>query len=220
MGESPTSIAGLANFLNDRGRIPQRRGRGRSDGVYDEGFSADRRQGYTCDFDTSLAGADRAFDDIRAALAAQKQRPDVAPSRVLIEGQSRGGILSVAYAGMHPDQILGVLRDPASWEGPLAACLNTLCQPNIGMSPGSATWECPLWVGAGRSVGARNWPCSERLVPVVHRGPRATRSAHSKADAAARGEFLWTHRCKPLGSQERVVSLFRSRAAGRWPRVH
>ena len=58
---------GLADFLNNRGWIvafPQRRGRGKSDGLYDEGFSADRRQGYTCDFDTSLSGAERALDDI------------------------------------------------------------------------------------------------------------------------------------------------------------
>ena len=80
---------GLADFLNDRGWIvafPQRRGRGRSGGLYDEGFSADRRQGYTCDFDTSLSGAERALTDIAAAMAALKQRPDVAPSRVLIGG--------------------------------------------------------------------------------------------------------------------------------------
>jgi pimeloyl-ACP methyl ester carboxylesterase len=111
---------GLADFLNDRGWIvafPQRRGRGKSDGLYDEGFSEDRRQGYTCDFDTSLSGAERALDDIAAAMAALKQRPDVAPSRVLIGGQSRGGILSVAYAGMHPDQIYGVINFVGGWQG-------------------------------------------------------------------------------------------------------
>jgi pimeloyl-ACP methyl ester carboxylesterase len=111
---------GLADFLNNRGWIvafPQRRGRGRSDGLYDEGFSADRRQGYTCDFDVSLSGADRALDDIGAAMAVLRQRPDVAPSRVLIGGVSRGGILSVAYAGMHPDQIFGVINFVGGWMG-------------------------------------------------------------------------------------------------------
>jgi pimeloyl-ACP methyl ester carboxylesterase len=111
---------GLADFLNNRGWIvafPQRRGRGKSDGLYDEGFSADRRQGYTCDFDTSLSGAERALDDIAAAMVALKQRPDVAPSRVLIGGQSRGGILSVAYAGMHPEQISGVMNFVGGWMG-------------------------------------------------------------------------------------------------------
>jgi hypothetical protein len=34
-------------------------------------------------------------------------------------------------------------------------------------------------------------------VPVVHRGdPRVAERPH-EADAAARGGFLWTHRCKP-----------------------
>lgn len=112
--------ADLADFLNDRGWIvafPQRRGRGKSGGLYDEGFSADRRQGYTCDIDVSLAGAERALDDIGAAMAALRQRPDIAPSRVLIGGQSRGGILSVAYAGMHPDQISGVINFVGGWVG-------------------------------------------------------------------------------------------------------
>jgi pimeloyl-ACP methyl ester carboxylesterase len=111
---------GLADFLNRRGwmvAFPQRRGRGRSDGLYDEGFSPDRRQGYTCDFDRSLAGAERALNDIGAAITALGQRSDVAPSRILIGGQSRGGILSVAYAGMHPDQIFGVINFVGGWIG-------------------------------------------------------------------------------------------------------
>ena len=40
-------------------------------------------------------------------------------------------------------------------------------------------------------------PSARRLVPVVHRGdPRVAECPH-EADAAARGGFLWTHRCKP-----------------------
>lgn len=111
---------GLADFLNSRSWIvafPQRRGRGKSDGLYDEGFSADRAEGYTCDFTVSLAGAERALQDIAAAMTALRHRPDVAPSRVLIGGQSRGGILSVAYAGMHPDEIYGVINFVGGWIG-------------------------------------------------------------------------------------------------------
>ncbi|MGH7302169.1 MAG: alpha/beta hydrolase family protein [Candidatus Rokuibacteriota bacterium] len=36
--------------------------------------------------------------------------PFVDPTRVVIGGQSRGGILSVAYAGQHPQQIKGVIN--------------------------------------------------------------------------------------------------------------
>lgn len=48
-----------ARFFAQRGWIlvaPQRRGRGGSDGVYDEGFGADRAAGYSCDPATACAG--------------------------------------------------------------------------------------------------------------------------------------------------------------------
>jgi dienelactone hydrolase len=120
---------GIADFLNDRGWIvafPQRRGRGESDGLYDEGFSVDRGDGYSCDFDLSLSGAERALEDVGAALAALKQLPDVASSRVLIGGQSRGGVLSVAYAGMHPEQIHGVINFVGGWLGTGCAAASPL----------------------------------------------------------------------------------------------
>ena len=54
----------IADFFVDRGwmvAFPQRRGRGKSDGLYDEGFAPDRALGYSCDLDRSLPGADRAL---------------------------------------------------------------------------------------------------------------------------------------------------------------
>jgi dienelactone hydrolase len=110
----------VADFLNSRGwmvAFPQRRGRGKSDGLYDEGFSADRTQGYSLDAETTLAGADRALRDIEAAVTALRRRPDVAPSGLLIGGQSRGGVLAVAYAGAHPDRIAGVINFVGGWLG-------------------------------------------------------------------------------------------------------
>jgi dienelactone hydrolase len=112
--------ADLADFLNQRGwmvAFPQRRGRGKSDGLYDEGFSEDRKSGYVCDADISLRGADRALSDVEAAIAALRRRQDVAPTPVLIGGQSRGGVLSVAYAGLHPAQIFGVINFVGGWLG-------------------------------------------------------------------------------------------------------
>ncbi len=120
----------VADFLNSRGfmaAFPQRRGRGKSDGLYDEGFFPDRTQGYTCDHVRSLAGAERALADIAAAVAALRRRPDVAPSRLLIGGVSRGGVLSVAYAGAHPAEIAGVVNFVGGWLGegcPAAATVN------------------------------------------------------------------------------------------------
>ena len=110
--------AELADFLNERGwmvAFPQRRGRGKSDGLYDEGFSENRKLGYACDADISLRGADRALGDIDAAIAALRRRPDVAPTPVLIGGQSRGGVLAVAYAGLNPAQISGVINFVGGW---------------------------------------------------------------------------------------------------------
>lgn len=110
----------IAAFLLDRGWLvafPQRRGRGRSDGLYDEGFATDRAEGYTGDSARSLTGAERALADVRAAVAALRRRPDVAPGRILLGGISRGGALSIAYAGRHPDEVAGVVNFVGGWLG-------------------------------------------------------------------------------------------------------
>jgi len=56
-----------------------------------------------------------ALTNIDAAIAVLRRRQDVAPGPVLIGGQSRGGVLSVAYAGMHPEQTLGVINFVGGW---------------------------------------------------------------------------------------------------------
>ncbi len=120
----------LADFLNDRGWIvafPQRRGRGKSNGLYDEGFAKNRTFGYTCDIDRTTRGADRALGDIDAAIAALRWRQDVASGPLLIGGVSRGGVLSIAYAGQHPRQVAGVINFVGGWLGegcPTATAVN------------------------------------------------------------------------------------------------
>jgi dienelactone hydrolase len=123
--------ADLADFLNERGwmvAFPQRRGRGKSDGLYDEGFSEDRKLGYACDTIRSVRGADRGLSDIDAAISALRRRPDVAPTPVLIGGQSRGGVLAVAYAGLHPAQIFGVINFVGGWLGEACSRASTVNQ--------------------------------------------------------------------------------------------
>ena len=59
----------LYGFFNKRGWIvafPQRRGRGKSGGLYDEGFTPDRSE-YSCDPEFSLPGLERALTDMDAA---------------------------------------------------------------------------------------------------------------------------------------------------------
>ncbi|MET3495663.1 alpha/beta hydrolase family protein [Variovorax boronicumulans] len=97
---------------------PQRRGRGKSDGLYDEGFEADRSR-YSCQASLSLPGAERALADIGVAMAAIRQRADVDAKRIVIGGVSRGGILATAYAGLHPQEVVGAINFVGGWLGAL-----------------------------------------------------------------------------------------------------
>ena len=123
--------------------FPQRRGRGKSEGLYDEGFNVDRNQGYACDPKLSLPGADRALTDIAAAVEVLLQRPDVAGRPILMAGISRGGILSIAYAGMHPREVAGVINFAGGWmaEGcPNASEINGTLFKRGGMFPHPTLW--------------------------------------------------------------------------------
>ena len=137
----------LAEYLTARGWLaafPQRRGRGRSDGLYDEGFNADRTKGYTCRTKRSLAGADRALEDVHAAIAALRKRPDVQPGPVLLLGQSRGGALSVAYAGLHPKKVRGVIDFVGGWVGD--GCGNAISVNRTLMNRGARFPRPMLWL--------------------------------------------------------------------------
>jgi dienelactone hydrolase len=116
----PLDFPEVARFFVARGWavvIPGRRGRGGSEGRYDEGFAPTRSWGYACDPVLSVAGADRALRDIQAAMDSILAMPFVDRSRVVIGGQSRGGILSVAYAGQHAEQVKGVINFVGGWNG-------------------------------------------------------------------------------------------------------
>src|SRR5262247_3072519 len=126
----PLDFPEVARFFVARGWavvIPARRGRGGSEGVYDEGFWPDRSRGYACDQTLSPAGADRALRDVEAAMRAIVAMPFVDRTRMVIGGQSRGGILSIAYAGGHPEQVKGAINFVGGWNGTrcqLAAFIN------------------------------------------------------------------------------------------------
>lgn len=65
----PYNPATLVQWFTDRGWaviLPSRRGRGGSEGLYDEGFGLNRSYGYTCEETLALPGADRALRDIDA----------------------------------------------------------------------------------------------------------------------------------------------------------
>jgi dienelactone hydrolase len=96
---------------------PARRGRGGSQGAYDEGFGLDRSRGYTCEAALSLAGADRALRDLDAITPLILAQPFVDRSRVAVGGQSRGGILAVAWSGRQAGVPRAVVNFVGGWLG-------------------------------------------------------------------------------------------------------
>ena len=103
--------ARLAQFFVERGfavLAPMRRGRGASEGAHAE------YEG-TCEGDVLGAGLARAIEDVDAALAYLHAQPWADSGRVVIAGQSRGGILSVAYAAERSGTVRGVINFAGGW---------------------------------------------------------------------------------------------------------
>ena len=135
-GDNPATFvstytnAALARFFTEKGwavAFAQRRGRGKSGGLYDEGFEKDRSR-YSCDPQLSLPGLDRALSDMDAAADYLAARPDVDSKRMLIGGVSRGGIAASVYAGTRPTRFIGVINFVGGWISdycPSAEAINT-----------------------------------------------------------------------------------------------
>ncbi len=87
--------------------VPMRRGRGASGGK-----PHDRS---TCDRNLSIEGLDHGLEDIDAVMRYVRQNPTFDSSSILIGGQSRGGLLAVAYAAKHPQNIKGVINFVGGW---------------------------------------------------------------------------------------------------------
>lgn len=109
----------VARFFAERGwmvAFPQRRGRGASDGLYDEGFTPDRSR-YSCLQAPALAGLERAVGDADAAVEFLRSRPEVDTARILAAGFSRGGLLAVVHAARRPLLFRGVVNFVGGWLG-------------------------------------------------------------------------------------------------------
>jgi len=109
----------LARFLTERGWMvlfPQRRGRGASGGVYDEGFTADRSR-YSCEAAPALAGLERALEDANVVTDFVLVMNEVDPQRLLVGGTSRGGILAAAHAERRATAYRGVVNFVGGWLG-------------------------------------------------------------------------------------------------------
>jgi dienelactone hydrolase len=109
------TMEGEARWLRDQGYavlVPMRRGRGTSDGVYGETNCCDLATHAPRD---CSAGLTEALEDLHTAIGFGLRQPGVQPGPVLLAGQSRGGFLSVAYAGLHPAGVSGVISFVGGW---------------------------------------------------------------------------------------------------------
>lgn len=124
--------------------LPSRRGRGGSQGLYDEGFSQDRSKGYTCDEERLLAGAMRGLRDIEAITPVIMALPFVDERQVVVGGHSRGGTLAMLWASRHPNAAWAVLNFSGGWRStscPTATAVNqALFDDNPARTPSS------LWI--------------------------------------------------------------------------
>jgi len=140
-----TSIE-VAGFFNRRGwqvLYPQRRGRGKSDGLYDEGFEADRSR-YSADPALALQGLERALTDLDVVMAHVAARSDVDTRCLLLGGVSRGGLLATVYAGTRAVGLVGVLNFVGGWLGDRRP---GACAVNAVMFSRAAAFDRPmLWL--------------------------------------------------------------------------
>lgn len=97
-----------AQFFHSLGyvvAVPMRKGRGHSEGPYLEE-----------DDSVPIAiGLDSAVEDLHAVIECMSAQSDVDPARIVLAGASRGGFLSVVYAGRYPSNIIGVLNFSGGW---------------------------------------------------------------------------------------------------------
>jgi dienelactone hydrolase len=101
-----------ARFFVERGfavLAPMRRGRGASDG--------DHAEGSGCGRESLSIGVERAVADLDAVMAYVGEQPWADPTRVVMAGQSRGGMLSVVYAAQRPGRVRGVVNFSGGWTG-------------------------------------------------------------------------------------------------------
>lgn len=104
-----------AHWLRDEGFAVlalMRRGRGRSEGINgEEDFERDHDGGLI----GVSAGIAQAVEDLESAIAYGRELPGVRPGPVLLAGQSRGGFLAMHYAGLKPNEVMGVVNFSGGW---------------------------------------------------------------------------------------------------------
>lgn len=135
----------LAKYFNDRGWMvvfPQRRGRGKSGGRYDEGFEPDRSR-YSDLPEHALPGVERALEDLAFVVANLLARADVDRERLWIGGHSRGGFVALALAGAQPERFGGVINFAGGWvdeQGAASRMVNSAVATRGASFSGPTLW--------------------------------------------------------------------------------
>lgn len=191
----------IARYFNDRGWLvvfPQRRGRGKSSGTYGEGLAADG-SGYSCDVAIATAGFERAVEDLDAVMDHLRVRSDVDHSRLMVGGASRGGILSIAYAGMRPNTFKGAINFNGGWLG--RACpTHEIVNPTL-FTRGASAAASTLWMHGSFDQYYRIGHCRRNFELFENSGGRGTFVAASAGHALLFKPALWTqHLDRYVGS--------------------
>jgi len=84
--------------------VPMRKGRGESGGPYLERTTI-----------PTAIQVESAVEDEDTVVNAMRAETWVDPARIIVAGWSRGGGLSVVYAGRHPDKVAGVINFSGGW---------------------------------------------------------------------------------------------------------
>ncbi len=164
----------IGNFFAERGWMtlfPQRRGRGKSGGVYAEGLAPDG-SGYSCDADVAMAGFERAVEDMDAVVRALSDWPEIDPRRLLVGGVSRGEILAIAYAGMRPGTFQGAINFNGGWLG--RACPSyEFVNPKL-FERGAAAGISTLWLHGSQDQYYRMGHCRGNFERFLSSGGQGT----------------------------------------------
>ena len=152
------SFSTEARWLHDKGFAVlalMRRGRGRSEGINGEDNFKRDHEGDVADIS---AGVAQAVADLESAIAYGRKLPNVRPGPVLLAGQSRGGFLSIHYAGLKPGEVMGVVNFSGGWFP--SAPLTTPYYANAGRAAADKVPQLWLYADNDRLYGEaliRGW---------------------------------------------------------------
>ena len=106
--ENPDAYGKLLSGRGVALLVPMRRGRGRSDGRY-------REDDFTCSRAGARAGIAYASESLDAVYEYLRKQPWADMKKVVLAGQSRGGMLSSLYASERPGSAVGVINFVGGW---------------------------------------------------------------------------------------------------------